>query len=182
MKRVLVATVAIDGDQAAVWSVNLGVMDGPQQSRLTGAWVMHTSRVSSLHIWPDVVGVLGDDSEVSQLDELLSKKLLRIDQSAVLHAMSGEVAILDAAYKARVEASPKSTQLIAPTWPMIPDVPDALSKHQTGLDLVNRALTRGHWLAHACRLWEQIEEQRLARNYMRSAFGANYRPLPLRHQ
>jgi hypothetical protein len=174
----VLAVVDVNPAGAVVWWVNVGSV-GRQVGRLCGAWVI-------------------DEAESARVRQLLSGRLVlptaaarelvrssHVDLSALVDS-AGTLAnvadtrdALQAAFESEIAALPKGRALVAPSWPALPQPLDPESPPLVvGTEPVRRALGIARWFDTLCQAWDGIEEQRLARKYLRSLGGDSARPLP----
>jgi len=171
-----IAIIGANHDEAVVWSVYVGSRQTNPFSRLTGAWILPFSGLENLHIWPSVCSIvcLGDESEgvFKQLPinaPLTSTLQLRED-------LAGEVNRLQSLYEQEVALSPKK-KVIQPIWPDISFV-DFDRINEESIDTAARVLRVARWASDMADNWDQIEEIRLARSYMRKDSGGSRRTIP----
>jgi hypothetical protein len=104
-----------------------------------------------------------------------------VDPAATLAAVSDERDRLQAAYGEAVVTRKNGRALTAPRRPTLPaplDV-EAAEEFHGGDARTRRALSIARWFDVLCTAWDAVEEQRLARAYMRPLGGPSARPLPV---
>jgi hypothetical protein len=174
----VIAVVDVNPAGAVVWWVNVGSV-GRQVGRLCGAWVV-------------------DEAESARVRQLLSGRLVLstaaaramvqasgVHQSVLVDAAGTLANVVDtrdalqAAFESEIATLPKGRALVAPRWPALPQPLDPESPPLVvGTEPVRRALGIARWFDTLCHAWDGVEEQRLARKYLRSLGGDSARPLP----
>lgn len=119
---------------------------------------------------------LGDHK--TSLHEPISEHVATVTPDELCDALSSEVLRLQSVYEREITTSTNKSKLIAPRWPQIarPDVRDVEAGQTTDGDSI--VLRFARWVADAADCWDQIEEIRLARTYMRNESGEDLRPIP----
>ncbi len=170
----------VDHNEAGsvVWWVNLGASSG-LTGRLCGAWVLGPTQSRQLS---DLVSdriLLATEAGVEALEGRGMSHLARIDADATLAAVLNVRDALQAAFEEK-SSTFRGRSLVAPTWPELPDLLDPENPPPVDApDTVRRALSLARWFERLCRGWDGIEQQRLARNYLRPLGGEDRRELPL---
>ena len=175
---VLAVVDAIDG-APVVWWVDLGLRMSPM-SRMCGAWVLDgddaQERLQALtagrRLLTTAAGadVLPDSSTPESA----------VDPAATLAAVAATVDDLQAAFTDAVAARKNGRSLTAPRWPALPDPLDLETAEDPGGEpRTRRALGIARWFERLCTAWDGIEDQRLARSYLRALGGPATRPLPV---
>jgi hypothetical protein len=102
-----------------------------------------------------------------------------LDLPATLTAVVAARDELQAACEHAVATRKNGRSLTAPRWPSLPDPLDVETAAEAGGDpRTSRALGIARWIDRLCNAWDAIEEQRLARAYMRSLGGPEARAVP----
>jgi hypothetical protein len=172
----------IDGvaDVPVIWWVDLGPRPNGV-SRLCGAWVLDDAhRVQKLQTLTALRMAVATAAGRSLLDE----HRVAIDRMVDLGATSAAVLAvrdqLQHAYEHAVASRKNGRSLIAPDWPTLPARLDVETADGSAGDFrAGRALAVARWLNQLCVVWDTIEEQRLARAYLRSLGGPTARALPV---
>lgn len=175
----VVAVVDVCDAAPVVWWADLGLGNLGLQ-RLGGAWVLDSAaRLEDLsHL---IAGRLVVATAAGQ--GLLREQSIvgagMLDVTAIRAAVGAEADRLQAIFE-DAAAKPGKSNLVAPAWPAIPSELDVeTASAQAGDPTASRALAIARHLAALCDAWDQIEQQRLARSYMRGHGGDQARPLPL---
>ena len=164
-----------------VWWVDIGPRIAGM-SRLCGAWVLDEDgpeqTLRSLTAGRTIVATTAGQS-------LLAAHLIPpariLDPEATLTAAIATRDALQAVYE-DAEANRRST-LTPPRWPTLPQPLDTETASTPGGDpRTSRALGIARWLQALCAAWDTIEEQRLARPYMRPVGGPATRGLPVAYR
>jgi DNA polymerase III subunit epsilon len=153
-----------------VWWVDVGPRIAGM-SRLCGAWVLDgDDREPTLRALTASRAIVATASGQSLLEgqQIVPDRIF--DTEATLTAVVAVRDELQAVYQ-QAAAVRKST-LTPPRWPAIPERLDAETAATPAGDVrTSRALGIARWLHGLFIAWDTIEEQRLARPYMRSAGG-----------
>jgi len=173
-----VAVVDARQDEVTIWTVFVGSRQSNPFSRLSGAWVLTPSELVELHVWSSVLTIvwLGDSTSqpVSSLPPHLKAKTL----DEIFNDLTHEVNRLNTVYETQQLVAGKKAKLVPPRWPTIAPPPsndEISSDTAASKELV---LNAARWVAYAADSWDQIEEIRLARTYMRDESGSSPRPVP----
>ncbi|GAB3365975.1 hypothetical protein GCM10027300_41840 [Modestobacter lapidis] len=160
-----------------VWWVDVGPRVAGM-SRLCGAWVLDgDDRGRTLRTLTVSRVIVATASGQALLDEQEVVPDRFLDTEATFAAVVGVRDELQAVYEG--EAVRKSA-LTPPRWPALPQPLDVKRAATPGGDpRTARALGIAQWLRSLCAAWDTIEEQRLARSYMRSVGGPTTRELPI---
>jgi hypothetical protein len=175
---VLAVVDGVDG-VPVVWWVDLG----PQivgMSRLSGAWVLDgADRAETLRALTATRATVSTAAGQSVLDELKVAADRVLDLEATLTAVVTVRDELQGAYEDAAATKKNGRSLIAPRWPALPDPLDVETVEvPAGDSRTSRALGIARWLNELCTAWDAVEEQRLARPYMRTLGGPAARVLP----
>ncbi|WP_448613604.1 exonuclease domain-containing protein [Modestobacter sp. URMC 112] len=165
-------------DVPVVWWVDIGPRIAGM-SRLCGAWVLDgDDRDRTLRSLTASRVIIATATGQSLLDEQQVVPDRILDDEATLTAIVATRNELQAVYK-EAEAVRRTT-LTPPRWPILPPPLDPGSASMPGGDpRTSRALGIARGLNALCAAWDTIEEQRLARPYMRSVGGPATRGLPV---
>ncbi|MGY2084312.1 exonuclease domain-containing protein [Blastococcus sp. SYSU DS0539] len=161
-----------------VWWVDIGPRIAGM-SRLCGAWVLdgdgHELTLRSLTATRTIVATTAGQS-LLDAQQIAPARVL--DAKATLRAAAATRDELQAVYE-EAEAVRRTT-LTPPRWPTLPQPLDTETASTPGGDpRTSRALGIARWLHALCAAWDTIEEQRLARPYMRMVGGPATRGLPV---
>ena len=172
----------IDGiaDVPVIWWVDLGPRSNGV-SRLCGAWVLDDAeRVQKLQTLTALRMTVATAAGQSLLDEHRVEIDRVVDVGATGAAVLAVRDELQLAYEQAVTTRKNGRSLIAPAWPTLPAPLDVESAETSAGDSRTcRALAIARWLNHLCVVWDTIEEQRLARAYLRTFGGPVARALPV---
>jgi DNA polymerase-3 subunit epsilon len=165
-------------DVPVVWWVDIGPRIAGM-SRLCGAWVLdddgHQHTLRSLAAARTIVATTAGQS-LLEAQQIAPARIL--DAEASLTAAIATRDELQAVYE-EAEAIRRTT-LTPPRWPSLPQPLDTETVSTPGGDpRTSRALGIARWLHALCAAWDTIEEQRLARPYMRPVGGPATRGLPV---
>jgi hypothetical protein len=174
---VLAVVDAVD-TTLVVWWVDLGLRSG--LSRMCGAWVLDSGDArETLHtliggrplvITPTGADLLAGNPAAAAI----------VDPAATLSAVVAVVDELQAAFADAATTRKNGRALTAPRWPAVPDPLDLETVADAGGEpRTRRALGIARWFERLCTAWDTIEEQRLARPYLRPLGGPATRPLPV---
>lgn len=161
-----------------VWWVDIGPRIAGM-SRLCGAWILDEDgpeqTLRSLTAGRVIVATTTGQS-LLEAQQIAPARIL--DAEATLTAAVATRDELQAAYE-DAEAHRRTT-LTPPRWPSLPQPLDTETASTPGGDpATSGALGIGRWLQALCAAWDTIEEQRLARPYMRRVGGLATRGLPV---
>jgi hypothetical protein len=169
---------AVDG-VPVVWWVDVGAGNAGMP-RLCGAWALDAPDPAETLRALTATRVL-----VATADgrAFLDKQQIAVDRLLDLPATrAGVIAAqeeLQAAYEHAVAIRKNGRSLTAPRWPFLPEPLEVETAVEAGGDpRTSRALGIARWIDRLCTAWDAIEEQRLARPYMRSLGGPAVRALP----
>lgn len=170
---------AID-DVPVVWWVDLGSRTAGM-SRLCGAWVLDgVDRARTLQTLTVQRMTLETAAGKSLLDEHQVATDRVVDVEATRAAVLALRDELQSAYEQAVSTRRSGRALTAPQWPTMPELLDVeTAKALAGDTRTGRALAIALWFDDLCAVWDVIEEQRLARAYLRSLGGSGARALPV---
>jgi hypothetical protein len=178
--RVLAIVDEVD-NVPVVWWVDLGPKIAGM-TRLCGAWVLDDEeRAQSLHALVAARVTVTTSAGARLLADRQIETSQVLDLAATLADVSGERDRLQAAYEEAVATRENGRALTAPRWPALPAPLDseAAEEFHGGDARTRRALGIARWLAGLCTAWDAVEEQRLARGYMRPLGGPAARALPV---
>jgi hypothetical protein len=169
---------AVDG-VPVVWWVDVGA-GSAGMPRLCGAWVLDVpdpaERLRALTATRVLVAT-ADGRTLLEKHEVAVERVL--DLPATLTAVVAARDELQAAYEDAVATRKNGRSLTAPRWRSLPEPLDVEAAAEAGGDpRTSRALGIARWIDRLCNAWDAIEEQRLARPYMRSLGGPAARPVP----
>lgn len=172
---VLAVVDSVD-DVPIVWWVDLGPRVAGM-SRLCGAWALDSAeRQTTLRTLIATRTTVCTAAGQSMLDKLELSADRVLDIEATLAAVIAARDELQSAYE---KAAATRKTLVPPRWPALPEPLDVETAHATADDpRTSRALGIARWFNDLCIAWDGVEEQRLARPYMRSLGGSAARPLP----
>jgi DNA polymerase-3 subunit epsilon len=161
-----------------VWWVDIGPRIAGM-SRLCGAWVLdgddHEQTLRSLTAARAIVATTAGQT-LLDAQQIAPARIL--DADATLTAVIATRDELQVVYE-EAEAIRRTT-LTPPRWPSLPQPLDTETASTPGGDpRTSRALGIARWLHALCAAWDTIEEQRLARPYMRPVGGPATRGLPV---
>lgn len=172
----------IDGvaDVPVIWWVDLGPRSNGV-SRLCGAWVLDDAeRVQKLQTLTALRMTVATAAGQSLLDEHRVEIDRVVDVGATGAAVLAVRDELQLAYEHAATTRKNGRSLIAPGWPTLSAPLDVESAETSAGDpRTCRALAIARWLNHLCVAWDAIEEQRLARAYLRTFGGPVARALPV---
>ena len=178
----LIAVVAENGGEVVVWTIYSGPITDYPFSRFTGSWLTTRDLLGALHFWSNVQGVLYIQATSTVLKALsMPGQLPLLSTSGMVEGLLSEIKILDKAYQVRLTASKNGKAIASPRWPDVVGLQQQSAKtfpNNSGDDLIQTALKLARFAAGICDAWDQIEEARLARPYMREAYGTEWRPNP----
>jgi len=181
----LVAILGRDADESlCVWTIYVGTNSNLGFSRLSGAWVVDHAELGTLHFWPQVVGVICGEPEWAKLSKEFGQPARRIYPVELVNSLDREVVALDERYKLQIVKNEdlvrkKHTKLVAPRWPQVPRLSvTCFDEGAQGSALRADVMEAAWWLKSLCDRWQEIEEIRLARVYMRDAVSAEVRNQP----
>ncbi|MCZ2849154.1 exonuclease domain-containing protein [Modestobacter sp. VKM Ac-2978] len=176
----LVLTVVDQVDNVpVVWWVDIDSRIAGM-SRLCGAWVFdedgHEQTLRSLTAARAIVATKAGQT-LLEGHQIAPARIL--DAEATLTAVIAARDELQAVYEEA--AASRRTTLTPPRWPTtLPQSLDTETASISGGDpRTSRALGIARWLHALCAAWDTIEEQRLARPYMRPVGGPTTRGLPV---
>jgi hypothetical protein len=176
---VLAVVDAVDGTPV-VWWVDLGQRN-PAMSRLCGAWVLDTDELRSA--LADLVTahlVVATAAGSEALEERAVRPGRVVDPAATLAGIVDVRDGLQAAYEHAASTRKNGRALVAPSWPALPEPLDVESAAApAGSEDAARALGIARWFNKLCDTWDLLEEQRLARSYLRPLGGDKARALPV---
>lgn len=172
----VIAVVDRQGDDGVVWWIR--VEKGVVQ-RLCGAWFLAPHR---LNILPTLVANRWVIPTLSG-EDLLARTTLQgyapLDFAVVEEGVGAARLEISAAYKAKSLTSARTRQL---TPLDLPELPEALDVERPpvarNLPGAPRALLIATHIEIWCRAWDHLEQQRLARPYLRVVGGGAARGLP----
>jgi hypothetical protein len=149
-------------------------------SRRCGAWVLADAdpveTLRALTATRVVVATAGGRSRMEE-DRITVEQVL--DPAGTLAAVIAARDELQAAYEHAATTRKNGRSLTAPRWPSLPDPLDVETAEAPGGDpRTSRALGIARWIDGLCSVWDAIEEQRLARAYMRPLGGMAARAVP----
>ena len=173
-----VAVVDAADDRVVVWQVDIGADAG--LTRMCGAWVIDPGKIGALknltqsrYLVATPMGAkacagAGADGHTGVID-------LRL----IIEAVDAEIRCLQTAFDTALVKS--KSKLIAPTWPRLPNPINLADppRDRNAPDEVAAALGIARWLETVALAWESLEQQRLARRYLKGK-EAIQRPLPIR--
>jgi hypothetical protein len=175
---VLAAVDAVDG-VPVVWWVDIGA-GSAGMPRLCGAWVLDApDAAESLRALTAtrVLVTTADGHALLEKHEVAVERML--DLPATRAAVIAARDELQAAYEHAAAPRKNGRSLTAPRWPSLPEPLNAEAAAEAGGDPpTSRALGIARWIDRLCTAWDAIEEQRLARPYMRSLGGPAARAVP----
>ncbi|WP_202925709.1 exonuclease domain-containing protein [Goekera deserti] len=175
--RVLAIVDQVD-DAPVVWWVDMGPKIA-SMTRLCGAWVLDgDDRMQTLRALTASRVIVATASGQALLDaqQVVPDRIL--DTDATLTAVMAVRDELQTVYE-KAEAARRTT-LTPPRWPSLLEPLDTETASTPGGDpRTSRALGIAQWLHSLCAAWDTIEEQRLARPYMRPLGGPATRGLPV---
>lgn len=176
----VLAVVDAVPDQSVVWWVNLGTTSG-LTSRLCGAWVLPVGTEAELFNLLSGRLLLATEAGARRIDRSVVDTCGMVDADATVAAVTTIRAELDAAYQVKRAETPKGKK--GPVPPAWPETPVRLDREDPPLpyepEPVGRAVGIARWFDRLCRAWDRIEQQRLARTYMRHLGGPTHRLLPV---
>lgn len=176
------ALAVIDGVAGVpvIWWVDLGPRS-TGVSRLCGAWVLDDAeRVQKLQMLTALRMTVATAAGQSLLVEHRIETDRVVDVGATSAAVLAARNELQLAYEQAVMTRKNGRSLIAPDWPTLPARLDVeTAETSAGDPRTCRALAIARWLNHLCVVWDAIEEQRLARAYLRTFGGPVARALPV---
>lgn len=172
----------IDGvaDVPVIWWVDVGPRS-TGMSRLCGAWVLDDAeRVQKLQTLTALRMTVATAAGQSLLVEHCVEVGRVVDVGATSAAVLAVRDELQLAYEQAVMTRKNGRSLIAPDWPALPKSLDVeTAETSAGDPRTCHALGIARWLNHLCVTWDAVEEQRLARAYMRTFGGPIARALPV---
>jgi hypothetical protein len=174
---VLAVVDATDG-APVVWWVDLGLRMSPI-SRMCGAWVLDGA--DSAQTLQALTAGRRLVTTAAGADVLPGPPAPEsVDPAATLAAVAATVDELQAAFASAVAARKNGRSLTAPRWPALPDPLDLETAEDAGGEpRTRRALGIARWFERLCTAWDGVEDQRLARTYLRDLGGPATRPLPV---
>lgn len=175
----VVAVVDVHKSTPVVWWVDLG-RGNDGLSRLGGAWVLDTAVLQDQlpHLLAGRL-VVTTAAGRTLLEQQHCPVVGHVDVAALHAAIVAERDRLQLANEDTV-AKPGKANLVAPAWSALPEPMEVdTASTQSGDPVAARALAIAQHLLRLCNAWERIEEQRLARGYMRQHGGPQQRPLPI---
>jgi hypothetical protein len=173
-----IAVLETKNEDVVVWSVFVGSRQANPFSRLTGAWVMPKIDLGQLHIWPSVSAALFVGDSPQPLSLQIPEHIERTNVEKLHKMLTFEVTRLDKVYEAQEVLRSKKSKLVAPRWPVISKLTLDQSRAEHVESNPNRVLEVARWISYAADCWDQIEEIRLARPYMRLESGDEARAIP----
>lgn len=172
----------VDGvdDVPVIWWVDLGVRIAGM-SRLCGAWVLdaadRTRTLQALTVSRMTVATAAGQQLLDQ-HQIATGQVL--DVGATLAAVFAVRDELQTAYEQAAATRRNGRALTVPRWPALPKPLNIETANAPAGDpRACRALAIARWFDHLCAVWEAVEEQRLARSYLRSVGGPVARALPV---
>jgi hypothetical protein len=162
-----VAIVDANADETIVWQVDVS-SDTQGSSRMCGAWILAADDGDKLELLTrtrDVVVTKAADRAFRRATGNGDRGL--VDLARTLSAVESEIVRLQTVFE---QAAAKSkSNLIAPSWPHLPEVIDLAQPPVDANAPQNVAVTLGiaRWVEAVAVAWEGLERQRLARKYMR---------------
>jgi hypothetical protein len=173
-----IAVLETQNEEVVVWSVFVGSRQANPFSRLTGAWVMPKIDLGQLHIWSSVSAAIFLDDISQSLFLQIPEHIERTNVEQLHTALTIEVTRLDKVYEAQEALRSKKSKLVAPRWPVIFKSTVEQSRAEHVESNAHRVLEVARWISYAADCWDQIEEIRLARPYMRLESGDDARAIP----
>lgn len=180
MSNSVAAVVDHDARAAIVWWVDLGHRPAGM-SRMCGAWVFDESGCS-----PTLTNLTASRLIVATVAGKSIMDGNRVSAHRVVDVVGTRAAVaaerdqLQTVYERAATARKNGRNLIAPTWPTLPDEVDVEQISAPAGDArAGRSLAIARWLDDLCAAWDRIEEQRLARSYLRRIGGPIERSLPV---
>lgn len=169
---------AVDG-VPVVWWVDVGT-GSAGMPRLCGAWVLDApDAAEGLRALTATRVLVATDDGRALLEEHEVAVERVLDLPATLTAVVAARDELQAGYEHAVATRKNGRSLTAPRWPSLPEPLDVETAVEAGGDpRTSRALGVARWVDRMCTAWDAIEEQRLARPYMRSLGGPAARAVP----
>lgn len=174
------AIVHASDNQVAIWWTAIGTRD-PGFSRLCGAWVLERGdRVIAELL--DGKHLVCTDEGSAAIAEVGVSAHSRLDLERTVGAIRSEIDRLDALYSVESKARAKA-KLVRPSWPALSDwasgVRGELTDAPLSRDAVEQvALKLATRVSSLCRVWDEVENQRLSRPWMTVADGNERRPIP----
>lgn len=167
-------------DVAVIWWVDLGPRFAAM-SRLCGAWVLDAAeRARTLHTLTASRMTLATAAGRRLLDQHQVVTGQVLDVEATLDAVVAARDEIQSAYEHAVGTRKNGRTLVAPQWPVLSEPLNVETVKAPGGDpRTCRALAIARWFDDLCTVWDTIEEQRLARSYLRSVGGPMARALPV---
>lgn len=166
-------------ETVAVWSVNVGDRVDIRDSRLTGAWVIPTSELRSLHFWEsELVTLWAPSNEDFCAGAGPNTRCTTLE--AIASNIRAEIARLDELFEAEVARRPKSSKLLHPRWPRsLQPTASPSTQHRGNSEQFEReALKLAKDLSRLTDAWFELEQERLSRPFLHESHG-NPRPLPI---
>lgn len=178
----LIAVVGEDAAEVVVWTIYSGPAAEYPFSRFTGSWSTTSELLGALHFWPNVQGLLYT-RPTSSASMALSRPAQppTLSTSGMVDGLLAEISVLDKAYRERLNGSKNGKNIVSPRWPDVARLQQqstVVVGENSGNNLIQSALKLARFVSGICDAWDQIEEVRLARPYMREAFGTEWRPNP----
>lgn len=172
----VVAAVDTNDDTISVWWAYVGPPRPRLRSRMVGAWTLPTTDTSTLR---DLLAERILWHTRTARDLVAQQPGPRLDVAATLTQLHQHVDQLRDIFTTEQARRSKSTKMIEPHWPSLPEPvdPDALTPHDD--PAVGRALAMARWMSVLCGQWEELEAARLARPLLRKASAPTAQPLPL---
>ncbi|WP_460727844.1 hypothetical protein [Nocardia heshunensis] len=173
-------------DQLVIWRVNVGAALG--LSRLSGAWVLESSRqaeIASLAFGLPIVlageeqAALTGGRELTAVIPMGESGSAIVDVDATVEIVCAEIESADARFTEQDAAGGK---FIRPQWPVIvPPGEVVLTQSQVDVvdDHIRPVLTLARALADLADAWAAFESLRVARAFLVDLGGPVARPLPL---
>jgi hypothetical protein len=161
-----------------VWWVDYG--PEPNVSRLCGAWVLDTEALArQLPALTAGRTLLPTSAGRAALEGRGISAAPALDAESTLGAVTAARDELQAAYEKR-SGQAGGRALVPPKWPELPGSLTLDDSPVVAADgRASRALSIARWLVQLCTAWEEIEQQRLSRSYLRDLGGNLARPLPV---
>jgi len=179
VSSVLAVVDEVDG-VAVVWWVELG-RDNPGMSRLCGAWTFEGDEVQEAV--PDLVTrhlVVATGSGQALLESVGVSVERSVDAQRTLECVIETRDELQREYENAANTRKNGRALVPPAWPQLPASEDLDSTFaDAGAGPGARALGIARWFKQLCATWDVIEQQRLARSYLRQHGGDTARDLPI---
>lgn len=173
-----VAVVDAADDRVVVWQVDISADAG--LTRMCGAWVIDASETSTLRNLTESRYLVATPAGAKACAGAGAEGHTGvIDLRLVVEAVEAEIHCLQTAFDTALAKS--RSKLIAPTWPRLPNPIDLGNppRDRNAPDDVAAALGIARWLETVALVWESLEQQRLARKYLRGK-ETSQRPLPIR--